>query len=239
MPVEFVKEVFADDITRNIAPVVYFHEQSPEQVAAEVREYIITGGYRESDLGHQRVKNGIHEQFVKLLKGIAGELQKQGGSDLPASWISGFYGSGKSSFAKLLGLALDNLELPDGRSLSEVLLARDDSDKSAEFRQAWEQVRSQIDPVAVVFDIGAIARDDEHIHSAVKRELQRRLGYCTISHYVADFELRLELNGEWEDFLACVETTLGQPWTDVQKDQLVEDEFSAVLHALSEDVCVL
>ena len=232
MPVEFVKEVFADDITRNIAPVVYFHEQSPEQVAAEVREYIITGGYRESDLGHQRVKNGIHEQFVKLLKGIAGELQKQGGSDLPASWISGFYGSGKSSFAKLLGLALDNLELPDGRSLSEVLLARDDSDKSAEFRQAWEQVRSQIDPVAVVFDIGAIARDDEHIHSAVKRELQRRLGYCTISHYVADFELRLELNGEWEDFLACVETTLGQPWTEVQKDQLVEDEFSAVLHAL-------
>lgn len=232
MPVEFVKEVFAEDVARNIAPVVYFHEQSPEQVAEEVREYIITGGYEADDLRHQRVKNGIHEQFVRLLSGIAGELQKKGGSELPASWISGFYGSGKSSFAKLLGLALDNLELPNGQLLSEALLARNDAPKSHEFRTAWEQVRSQVNPIAVVFDIGAIARDEEHIHSAVKRELQRRLGYCTISHYVADYELRLELNGEWDDFLACVETTLGQPWTDVQKDQLVEDEFSAVLHAM-------
>ncbi len=73
-------------------------------------------------------------------------MQKLGGAELPSSWISGFYGSGKSSFAKLLGLALDNLILPDGRVLADVLLARDDSPKSQDFHKAWQQVRSLIDP---------------------------------------------------------------------------------------------
>ena len=227
-----VKDVFAADITRNIAPVVYFHEQSPEKLHEEVSEYIITGGYPESDPRYQRVKSGIHEQFVKLLSGISAELAKPGGPELPASWISGFYGSGKSSFAKLLGLALDGVDLPDGRSLAEVLLSRNDSPKAAEFHTLWEQVRGRVDPLAVVFDIGAVARDDEHIHAAVRREIQRRLEYCTVSHYVADFELRLELDGEWDEFLGLAQATLGKPWEEAKQDQLAEEEFSAVMHAM-------
>lgn len=227
-----VKDVFAADITRNIAPVVYFHEQSPEKLDEEVSEYIITGGYPESDPRYQRVKSGIHEQFVKLLSGISAELAKPSGPELPASWISGFYGSGKSSFAKLLGLALDGVDLPDGRSLAEVLLSRNDSPKAAEFNAAWEAVRGRVDPLAVVFDIGAVARDDEHIHAAVRREIQRRLAYCTVSHYVADFELRLELDGEWEEFLSLAQATLGKPWDEAKQDQLAEEEFSAVMHAM-------
>lgn len=35
-----LKELFADDITRDIPPVVYFHEQDPEKVRQEVSEYI-------------------------------------------------------------------------------------------------------------------------------------------------------------------------------------------------------
>lgn len=137
-----IKDIFAADVTRNIAPVVYFHEQNPAKVLEEVSEYIITGGYPETDPRHNRVKFGIHEQFVKLLRGLAAELQKPGGAELPACWISGFYGSGKSSFAKLLGLALDGMVLPDERTLAETLLSRDDSPKNQEFREAWERVRS-------------------------------------------------------------------------------------------------
>jgi hypothetical protein len=108
-----IKDIFAADVTRNIAPVVYFHEQNPAKVLEEVSEYIITGGYPETDPRHNRVKFGIHEQFVKLLRSLAEELEKPAGAELPACWISGFYGSGKSSFAKLLGLALDGMVLPN------------------------------------------------------------------------------------------------------------------------------
>lgn len=228
-----IKDIFAADVARNIAPVVYFHEQDPAKVLEEVSEYIITGGYPENDPRHKRVQSGIHEQFVKLLKGIAEELQKQGGVELPASWISGFYGSGKSSFAKLLGLALDGLLLPNHRTLADTLLERDDSPKSQEFRDAWEQLRNQLDPIAVVFDIGAVARDDEDIHSAVKREIQSRLDYCTISNYVADHELKLELDRKWDEFLSCAEQTLGEPWSTAKHDQLAEEAFSEVMHTMN------
>ena len=36
--------LFKSDVTRDISPVVYFHEQTPEKIQAEVSEYIITGG---------------------------------------------------------------------------------------------------------------------------------------------------------------------------------------------------
>jgi Family of unknown function (DUF6079) len=228
-----IKEIFAADVTRNIAPVVYFHEQDPAKVQEEVAEYIITGGYLESDPRYNRVQVGIHEQFVKLLKGIADELQRSPHVDLPASWISGFYGSGKSSFAKLLGLALDGLVLPDGSVLSDTLLARDDSPKASEFRAVWERVRNQIDPIAVVFDIGAVARDDEQIHSAIKREIQRRLGYCATSHFVADYELSLELDGRWNDFLAHAEAVLGRPWELAKLDRMAEEAFSEVMYVMN------
>ncbi|MEG4814880.1 BREX system P-loop protein BrxC [Microcoleus sp. K5-D4] len=228
-----IKDIFAADITRDIAPVVYFHEQDPIKVLEEVSEYIITGGYPENDPRHRRVQSGIHEQFVKLLKALAEELEKKKGAELPASWISGFYGSGKSSFAKLLGLALDGMVLPDNRKLADALLARDDSPNSQEFRDLWYKICSQISPIAVVFDIGAIARDDEHIHSAVKRQIQVRLDYCTISHYVADHELKLELDGKWDDFLMCAQTTLNQTWSAAKNDQLAEEAFSEIMHAMN------
>ena len=228
-----LKDLFANDVTRDIPPVVYFHEQNPAKVAEEVGEYIITGGYPPEDPRYSYIQNsGIHEQFVRLLGGLAEELQK-GSPALPASWISGFYGSGKSSFAKLLGLALDGLRLPEGEVLAEALLKRDDSPKSAELRTVWEALQAQVDPIAVVFDIGAAARDDEQIHSAVKRQLQRRLGYCGDIHYVADHELKLELEGDWAQFLQTAETVLGRPWDEAKNSSIADEEFSMVLHEMN------
>ena len=227
-----LQELFANDVTRDIPPVVYFHEQAPEKVAAEVEEYIITGGYEPGDPRFDSIQSaGIHEQFVRLLAGLVEDIQ--GSPALPAAWISGFYGSGKSSFAKLLGLALDGLTLPGGDPLSEALLQRDDSPKKAEFRKCWRQLTDAIDPIAVVFDIGAVARDDEQIHSAVKRQLQGRLGYCKDIHYVADYELKLELEGEWETFLQTAERVHGQPWEAIKDSPVADERFSQVMHEMN------
>jgi len=230
-----IKDLFQSDVTRDIAPVVYFHEQSPQKLADEVGEYIVTGGFPEGHPHRHRVPDGIHEQYVQLLQSIAEELDRNGGPDLPASWISGFYGSGKSSFAKLLGLALDGMALPDGRSLAEALLARDNSPLSAEFKEAWQALRQKIDPIAVVFDIGGLARDNEHIHSAVVRQVQARLGYCSTQPLVAEFELNLERDGHWAAFEAKASEVLGKSWADVKGQALAEESFSEVMHALDPD----
>ncbi len=230
-----IRDLFVSDVTRDIPPVVYFHEQTPAKLADEVAEYIITGGWPKDHPNHRRVPNGIHEQYVRLLRGIATELGKPGGPELPNSWISGFYGSGKSSFAKLLGLALDGAALPGGSSLAEALLRRDTSPRASELREAWRAVRKAIDPIAVVFDIGGVARDNEHIHSAAVRQVQRRLGYCATEPLVADFELNLERDGEWSRFETVAAETLGRPWAEVKDRALAEEDFSHVMSVLYPD----
>jgi len=221
-------EVFERVVTRNIPPVVYFHEQDGQRLADEVAEYIITGGYAEGD--PRRNAAGIHEQYVRLLTAMVKELSRAGGPELPAAWISGFYGSGKSSFAKLLGLALDAAKLPDGRLLSDALWERDKSPDKDALVKAWGRLLEKVKPIAVVFDIGGVAVDGEHIHSAVRRLVQRRLGYST-NALVADAELRLEQDGEWEKFLAAAKTALGGEWKDFRNQTRADEHFSHAMHA--------
>lgn len=230
-----IRDLFVSDVTRDIPPVVYFHEQSPEKLADEVAEYIITGGWPESHPNHRRVPNGIHDQTVRLLRAITAELDRSGGPDLPTVWISGFYGSGKSIFAKLLGLALDGVVLPDGRPLAEALLRRDTSPRSAELAEAWAELRAKIDPIAVVFDVGSVAGDNEQVHAAVVQQVQRRLGYCGSYPLVADFELKLERDGAWSRFERVAEETLGEPWERRKDRAFAEDDFSLVLSRLFPD----
>lgn len=224
-----ISALFSSDVTRDIPPVVYFNDQAPARLASEVDEYIITGGWPEGHAHQRRVPDGIHEQYVRLLTGITRALAIPGGPTLPTAWISGFYGSGKSSFAKLLGMALDGVKLPDGRSMAEAWLARDTSPRRDELVNAWSALREQIDPMAVVFDIGTGARDNEHIHSAALRQVQQRLGYCA-HPAVADFELKLERDGQWDRFVALAEEHLDQPWSTACAGEFAEEDFSLVMH---------
>ncbi len=226
-----IRELFVSDITRDIPPVIHFHDQRPEKLAAEVDEYIFTGGWTESDPRHRRIPVGIHEEYVRLLANITRALDEPGGPSLPNAWISGFYGSGKSSFAKLLGMALDGVALPDGRSMAEAWLARDTTQRSADLQAAWHGLRQRVDPIACVFDVGGVARQDEHVHTVVLRNVQRRLGYCSIA-LVANFELKLQRDGHWDDFLDAARAELGEEWDVARGRSMADDDFSQVLHRL-------
>ncbi|MBL9099429.1 MAG: BREX system P-loop protein BrxC [Myxococcales bacterium] len=229
-----LRDIFFSRVTRDIAPVVWFHEKSPDKLKAEVEEYIITGGWNDGER-RRRLPNGIHEQAVRLLRAISDELDRKDRVDLPVVWISGFYGSGKSSFAKLLGYALDGVALPGGGSLAEALLERDTSPRRQELRDAWNNLRAKIDPLAVVLDVGGLVRGNEQLHSIIVRQLQERLQYCSKDAIVADFELDLERDGKYEKFLAAAEKTLGKPWSAVKDQELAEEDFSLVMHKLEPD----
>jgi hypothetical protein len=227
-----IRDLFQRNVTRNIPPVVYFHEQTPEQLATEVGEYIVTGGYAPGDPRTVRVSRGIHEELVSLLRAIVSEMVP-GGASLPASWISGFYGSGKSSFAKLLGLAIGGAVLPDGTPLWKALVRRDDSPRAQELVDAFDAFQQKFPKsLAVVFDIGSFARDGQNVHHAIVRKVQERLGYCRRDPTVAEFELKLERDGLYETFCQVAEKTLGKPWDVAKLDALADDHFSEVMHAM-------
>ena len=59
------------------------------------------------------------------------------------------------------------------------------------------------------------------------RQVQKRLGYCSTEPLVADFELRLERDGEWARFEQTAEETLGMPWSAMKDKALAEEELFA------------
>ena len=90
------------------------------------------------------------------------------------------------------------------------------------------------EPLSVVFDIGGFARDNEHIHSACVRLVQTRLGYCAKDALVADFELRLERDGEWEQFLE-VANQIGHIVGGSKDEPFANETFSEILHHFDRD----
>ena len=194
-----IRDLFVSDVTRDIPPVVYFHEQSPEKLAAEVSEYIITGGWPEDHPNHRRVPQR-HPRAVRPAADGHRRGARQGRRPRAAQRLD-------LRLLRLRQVELRQAPRPrprrrraPGRRLARGgVAARDTSPNAAELRAAWNALRQRVDPLAVVFDIGGVARDNEHIHAAAVRQVQQRLGYCA-EPLVADFELRLERDGEWARF---------------------------------------
>src|SRR6266576_452258 len=87
-----IGDVLARDLGRKIEEIIQVDQADEPSVYAEITEYVAT--------------DSIRGQYADLFRAIA---------EAPADphegvgvWVSGFFGSGKSSFAKLLGYALAN-----------------------------------------------------------------------------------------------------------------------------------
>ncbi len=87
-----IGELLNRDLSRKIEEIIQVDQTDQESVHAEITEYVGT--------------DSIRDQYFHLLKAVA-----EAPTDPHESvgvWVSGFFGSGKSSFAKNLGFALQN-----------------------------------------------------------------------------------------------------------------------------------
>jgi hypothetical protein len=87
-----IRSLFATDIGRKIEEVIKVDQTADDVLKEELDEYVVTDAIR-------RHYADVYESYVetpnKPHEGIA-------------VWVSGFFGSGKSSFAKILGLSISN-----------------------------------------------------------------------------------------------------------------------------------
>ncbi|TGK45910.1 BREX system P-loop protein BrxC [Leptospira bouyouniensis] len=218
-----IKEILARDITTAINPVIYFHQKSPDVLEREVSEYVITSKKDAED-------TGIHEQYVNLLTAISKSLDD--GEKLPASWISGFFGSGKSSFAKLLGLSFGEVKLSSGKLLSEALIERDDNPNAKEFQDIWHKCKEKFGTtISVVFDISSVARPSELPSATIYRQIQIELGYSN-KEAVARYELALQKEKKYEKFLELYKERYHCDWKEDKDKTKAPDQFSTIYHML-------
>ena len=89
---ETIGDLLTRDLNQRIEEVIQVHQADEQSVYSEVSEYVAT--------------TSIQDQYALLLKAIAEAPAEP--HEAIGVWISGFFGSGKSSFAKNLGYALKN-----------------------------------------------------------------------------------------------------------------------------------
>ena len=96
-----IRDMFADDINRKINGVIKVDQASDDVIEQELNEYVIT--------------KELKKHFITFFN-YYGDAFEQPTADMGV-WISGFFGSGKSHFLKMLSYLLENKEVKGIRSV--------------------------------------------------------------------------------------------------------------------------
>jgi hypothetical protein len=210
-----IKELFAGDIYRRIEEVIKVDQTDETILHEELGEYVLTDGIRRHYKG---ILRSYWETPNKPHEGIA-------------IWVSGFFGSGKSSFAKMLGLALQNRQVA-GKAASEIFANRAGD---TELQVLLKQITEHIPTEAVIFDVSTdrgIKSGNQTLTEIMYRLFLKSLGYAEDLD-LAELEITLEQRGELEQFETTYREVFDQDW-NANKDLIAFSlgEASAVMHQL-------
>ena len=96
-----IKDMFAKKIDREIQGVIIVGQGEDANVSQELEEYVVT----------RELQKHFADFYSAYKKGIVGTTPKMG------VWISGFFGSGKSHFLKILSYLLKNRQVGDRKAM--------------------------------------------------------------------------------------------------------------------------
>ena len=215
MTVSTVSGLFANDINRRIEEVIKVDQVDEQIVRDELSEYVVTDSicshYTEILERYQETPNKPHEGI-----GI---------------WVSGFFGSGKSSFAKYLGLALENRNLM-GTGSAELFGQRTGNAKT---QVILKNISAQIPTRSVIFDVSTdrgIRTGNQTITEIMYRLFLQSLGYARDLD-LSELEITLEEDGNLDAFKDKYQEIFNKDW-DVEKGKIAiaVQQASRIMHEL-------
>ncbi len=205
-----IKSLFDNnkDIYRAIEKVITYGISQEARLKAEISEYVVT--------------ESIEEQFEKLLGKMQAAMEA-GGQNEVGVWVSGFYGSGKSSFTKYLGLAFDDNIKIDGIPFIQHL---QDRLKKSTTKALLSSVAKRFPAAVLMLDLAS-----EQVAGATMEEVSTVLYYKVLQWAgysrnlkVAAFERKLKKEQRHQEFVQLFsEYTDGLDWDDYRNDELVVD----------------
>lgn len=210
-----IRSLFAQDIERRIEEVIKVDQTDEGVVRDEIREYVVTDAI-------QRSFNTLLDRYLetpnKPHEGIG-------------VWVSGFFGSGKSSFAKYLGLGIENRPL-QGDAAATLLRDRFRDNKASVLLQT---INEKIPTHVVIFDVSSERgiRAGQSLTEITYLALLRSLGYAQ-NLDLAELEIALEEEGRLNAFKdAFSQLYPGQHW-DTKKNLpvMAMNQASAALNRL-------
>lgn len=196
-----IKDMFAKSIDRNIEGVVKVDQDSAPVVRQELEEYVVT-----------REVAGLLASFYDKY-----EAAIDSPNDKIGVWISGFFGSGKSHFLKMLSYLLSNRSV-DGTPAIDFFKGKlEDSMVEARMRRVADKTCGE----TILFNIEdkrVGAKDAGAITRTFARVFADHRGFYGEDATLARLEAYIEKQGKTEAFRASFEEVAGEPWVDARPD---------------------
>lgn len=195
-----VKELFKKRIDREIQGVIIVGQGEDTNVSQELEEYVVT----------RELQKHFADFFSAYKKGIIGTTPKMG------VWISGFFGSGKSHFLKILSYLLENKLVGDRHALDFFI---DDKKIVDPMVLADMKLAAETPTDVVLFnidsksDIGSKQNKDA-IVNVFLRVFNEMQGFCGAMPHVADLEQQLTEAGLMDEFEEAFKDETGRNWLD-------------------------
>lgn len=213
-----IKALFANDIHRRIEEVIKVDQTDEEIIRDEINEYVVTDAIRTHYTG---IFEAYREAPNKPTDGVS-------------IWVSGFFGSGKSSFAKMLGLAIANRTVA-GESAAERFAERTGDRKLQVLLKA---INEKIPTHAVIFDVSTdrgIRSGNQTLTEIMYGLFLQSLGYAKDLD-LSELEIGLEEKGSLGKFEAEYKRLFKKDWSSEKgKVAFALSEASRVLHSLDPD----
>src|ERR1700730_3981084 len=212
-----IGDLLTRDLSHKIEEIIQVDQADEQSVYAEIKEYVAT--------------DSIRAQYHELLKAIA-----EAPSDPHESvgvWVSGFFGSGKSSFAKNLGYALENRTVLDSKFADLFKQQLGDTSTS----DLLDLINAQTPTGVILFEVGKEAdarKVTQRITELMYTVLLRELGYSE-DFDIAELEIEIEAEGKLPEFIATCKTLLNKDWETVRSGAQKMSRASAILHQLDPD----
>lgn len=193
-----IKEMFEKQIDRDIKGVIKVGQSDEENVYQELDEYVVT----------KELLKHFRDFFDNYEKGINSNTDKMG------VWISGFFGSGKSHFLKILSHLLKN-SVVEGKRAVEYFT---DGKKIDDPMLIAKMTNSgTISSDVMLFNIDSkgsakVGSGKEAIVEVFMKVFNEMQGYCGSIPYLAEFERQLDNEGRFEEFKNKFEEIAGTPW---------------------------
>lgn len=192
-----IKDILSIKLEDEISSVIDLNAQKEEDVKEELDSFILT------------------ESLAKHLSEFCDTFES--GVKQSGIWISGFYGSGKSYFAKMLGLLLSNRTIM-GTSIQERFSPKIEGLKNSSILKNSISALSRTKNLVIQFD-SAKYTGNYGINYMLFGSFLKSLGF--LDNWIGILEYNMLLSGDYDAFKAKVKEQTSADW-DVLKKNLMK-----------------
>ena len=195
-----IRDMFAEDINRPINGVIKVDQDAADVIEQEVREYVIT--------------KELKKHFISFFDYYSDAFDKPT-ADIGV-WISGFFGSGKSHFLKMLSYILENKSVNGVPTVER--FRQKFVDDPATFMLIDRSTRGKTETILFNIDIeGSINKDKTAVLRVFAKMFYTHLGFFGENLKVAMLEQYIDQLGKTDEFRRIFEAKKGKPWTEQRK----------------------